>query len=175
MSSFSRSTPKRRRSFLIKDILSDEARDKDEHHSNFTATSRFNKPLRNADVHCHDRRLPFHRNDGALCSCQQPGAFLGCTAPLSVRIPSPKFPCGCQVSTSRGRWTQDILCCQPQRSSQSPHYVSPVPSHRFPSPHQIKQDEMAHVKMHAKRNLSDSSIPSRHTEQGMFNLLSNTS
>ena len=173
MSSFSGSIPKKKTSFLIKDILSDDAGEKDEYHHSFHATSRFYKPIRNSDVHCRERRLPFHRNESSPCSCHQPGAFLGCTVPLSVRIPSPKLPCGCQVSTPRGRrWPHEFLCCQPPRPNRSPQHLSPLPPGRFPSPHQIKQDEVVNEKKQTKRNLSDSSMLSRPTEQGMSKLYS---
>jgi len=167
MSSFSRSMPRKKTSFLIKDILNDDARERDECHNNFTSSSRYNKPLRYPDVHCCERRVPFHGNEHSACSCKQSGTFLGCTVPLSIRIPSPKFPCGCLVSaTSRGRWSHDILCCQHQRVSQSPRHLSSLPSsHRLPSPHRIVQGEMVSVKKHAKRIPNDSSMPSKSAQQ----------
>ena len=177
MSSFSRTMPRKKTSFLIKDILNDDARERDECHNNFTASSRYNRPLRHSDVHCCERRVPFHGNENSTCSCQQSGPFLGCTVPLSIRIPSPKFPCGCLVSaTSRGRWSHNILCCQHQRVSQSPRHLSSLPSsHRRPSPHRIVQEEMVNVKKHTKRNLSDSSIPSKSAEQGTLKVHQNLS
>ena len=172
MTSFNVTIPKKKTSFLIKDILSDDIKTRDGFLHNFTSTSRrFNNPPRDTDIRYHDTRTLFHGNESPVCSCHRSGALLGCTVPLPIRTPSPKFSCRCQVSTPRGRCSQDFLCCQPQRFNPPPQHLSPLPTRRFPSPHQIKREEIEDEAIHSMKNITESSLSSRPTDPGMFKLI----
>lgn len=170
MSTYNGSVPKKRSSFLIKDILGDDGKMRDSY-SSFTATPRrFVHPSREASNHCHEPRHLYQGNDKLLCSCHRPGGLVSCTAPIPIRTPSPKFPCGCQVSASRGRRSQDFLYCQSPNFNQS--HLSPLPTRRFPSPHQIKGERVTIEDSHSLESISESTLPSLSTDRGK--LLSHT-
>ena len=162
------SISRKKNSFLIKDILSDDTitkADRDEHAIAIRRHHNFN---RNQNFHHHERKQMVPLCEPASpCSCHRSrSTMLGCTLPPNIHSPTPKFPCGCHVPSSRNQWPLDFICCQPQRINQSPRHVSSLPSRCIRSPEDTSRESITEKKPVLSSGTSEDDNETRPTSTG---------
>ena len=160
---------KKKSSFLIDDILSDNKPIRDDADERSAPPKIHSLACRTSDFYLTERRPVFVAE--APCSCYRPGQLPGCSsAPTSMRISSPNFQCRCLHPTPRTRWSPDYICCQPQRMPVSPHLVSPVivPPRRIVSPEYNRREVLHEEKPILQRRPPKNKSPVLPKSPGMI-------
>ena len=160
---------KKKSSFLIDDILSDNKPIRDDADERAAPPKRHSLSSRTSEFYFSERRPVFVAE--APCSCYRPGQLPGCSSnPTSMRISSPNRQCGCFHPVPRTRWSPDYICCQPQRMPLSPHLVSPVtvPPRRIVSPEYQRREDLREEKPTVQRRAPKSESPVLPKSPGMI-------
>ena len=161
---------KKKSSFLIDDILSDDTKPiLDDADERAAPPKRHSLSNRTSEFYFSERRPVFVAE--ASCSCYRPGQLPGCSSnPTSMRISPPSLHCGCLHPMPRTRWSPDYVCCQSQRMPVSPHLVSPVtvPPRRILSPEYHRIEDLREEKPTVQRRDPKSESPVLPKSPGMI-------